>query len=330
MSSEKKIKLTIIIPTYNRKERLKRTLELLDRQTDSDFEVIISDNCSNYDISEIVDQLKKEFSSRIKLIKNKINLGMDLNFTLPFLQIEEGWIWQVADDDEPLIDAVYKIKRDILLYYDKAWITYPVFDCTKVDFSYHEFNSLTEYIDFYYRCSLKTTVWGDLAYIGNKIYNYRCIRELIPDYIQYSYTRLSNIVLFILSLDKGYSGAIINDKVIAYDNSAGIEWNTRNVCLGTRVFQDIELNIPTIAKKRFYSLISPNNWLIKYTIKSYMKQHKTLIFPGIGIDVVYQDLIKRYLPWNRRLKIKILVMISSNPFCYSIARKILLQIRNWP
>ena len=47
--------LTILIPTYNRKERLKQTLECLQNQTKQDYIIVIVDNCSSYCVKNLVD-----------------------------------------------------------------------------------------------------------------------------------------------------------------------------------------------------------------------------------------------------------------------------------
>ena len=43
------MKIKIVIPTYNRREKLKRILEVLCEQTDKNFIVTILDNNSEYD-----------------------------------------------------------------------------------------------------------------------------------------------------------------------------------------------------------------------------------------------------------------------------------------
>ena len=49
-------KITVLIPTYNRKESLSRTLRDLESQTRKDFYVVISDNASDYDVKELLNQ----------------------------------------------------------------------------------------------------------------------------------------------------------------------------------------------------------------------------------------------------------------------------------
>ena len=46
--------LTVLIPTYNRKYQLIRTLDALNKQSDQDFKIFISDNASNYSVLDEV------------------------------------------------------------------------------------------------------------------------------------------------------------------------------------------------------------------------------------------------------------------------------------
>ena len=65
-------KLTVAIPTYNRKEFLNETLESFDSQTFKDFQVIIFDNASDYNVDEFISLFPK---LNIKIDKNEKNIG---------------------------------------------------------------------------------------------------------------------------------------------------------------------------------------------------------------------------------------------------------------
>ena len=63
--------IDVIIPAYNCKSTLERTLGSLVAQTDPNFKVIIVDDCSTEDIKSIVD----DYSSKLKItyIRNEEN-----------------------------------------------------------------------------------------------------------------------------------------------------------------------------------------------------------------------------------------------------------------
>jgi glycosyltransferase involved in cell wall biosynthesis len=76
------ILLTIGIPTYNRKYELTRLLDNVSKELDvfllQKVEILISDNCSNYDVKEILNNIKYE-KLYISYYKNKKNLGYAKN-----------------------------------------------------------------------------------------------------------------------------------------------------------------------------------------------------------------------------------------------------------
>ena len=63
------ILLTIAIPTYNRKNLLKRALESIISQLNSRIEVLVSDNASD----DGTDEMMAEYFPMIRYIKNETN-----------------------------------------------------------------------------------------------------------------------------------------------------------------------------------------------------------------------------------------------------------------
>lgn len=70
-------KITVAIPTYNRKKYLHECLESLTSQTLKNFKVIIFDNGSDYDVSEFIISFPE---LEIVAEKNEENLGVAANF----------------------------------------------------------------------------------------------------------------------------------------------------------------------------------------------------------------------------------------------------------
>lgn len=69
--------IDVIIPAYNCKKTLARTLSSLVAQTDSDFHTIIVDDCSTQDIKSIVDDFSKRLN--ITYIRNEANMGCGMS-----------------------------------------------------------------------------------------------------------------------------------------------------------------------------------------------------------------------------------------------------------
>lgn len=91
-------KISIGLPVYNSEKFIRQRIENLLTQTFSDFELIISDNCSTDSTFEIC----KEYSlkdSRIRCIKQKQNMGPVWNFNFVLKEAKaEYFVWVAADD----------------------------------------------------------------------------------------------------------------------------------------------------------------------------------------------------------------------------------------
>ena len=90
-----KKKLTVLIPTYNRKEPLREQLRSLEVQGLWDeYEIIISDNHSNYDVKEMINEsFSADFVKIIRIERRSCNVGGDLNVSLSFQLPTTEWMW---------------------------------------------------------------------------------------------------------------------------------------------------------------------------------------------------------------------------------------------
>ena len=100
---------SVVIVTYNRCNFLKANLSILLQQTFKDYEVIISDNASTDETSNVVKSFKDK---RIKYIRNKKNIGFPQNIKQAMLKAAGKYIFTLGDDDFILYDdALSKIKK---------------------------------------------------------------------------------------------------------------------------------------------------------------------------------------------------------------------------
>jgi glycosyltransferase involved in cell wall biosynthesis len=88
-------RFTIGIPTYNRPKTLRRSIDCAVNQSHPDVEVIVSDDGSSDETSDVV----KSFGDRVRYHRNPKNIGMWQNFLkLPELASGEYFAW-LQDDD---------------------------------------------------------------------------------------------------------------------------------------------------------------------------------------------------------------------------------------
>ncbi|MFC1780893.1 glycosyltransferase family 2 protein [Planctomycetota bacterium] len=92
--------VSVGIPTYNRPEYLKRTLDRIVSQSYKNLEIIVSDNCST---DKQVQKVAREFASKDHRIKYHIqnkNMGASQNFKFVLQKATGKYFMWAADDDD--------------------------------------------------------------------------------------------------------------------------------------------------------------------------------------------------------------------------------------
>lgn len=107
------IKISICIPTYNRSQYLKKTLDsIVSQVVNFDIEIIISDNASIDDTKDLVAEYSKRYPF-INYFCNDYNLGLDANTLLVLKYAEGEYVWLCSDDDIIIDGSVNKILQTI-------------------------------------------------------------------------------------------------------------------------------------------------------------------------------------------------------------------------
>lgn len=96
-------KVTIAIPTYNRAELLGSSLRSALAQTYSNFDVLVVDNASTDDTETVV---KSFGDSRIKYVRNEINIGLFRNWNRAIELNNSPYLTIFQDDDELLPEFI--------------------------------------------------------------------------------------------------------------------------------------------------------------------------------------------------------------------------------
>ncbi|WP_251208683.1 glycosyltransferase family 2 protein [Acetatifactor aquisgranensis] len=252
-------KLTVIIPTYNRRLRLERTLSLLKLQTNPNFNVIILDDNSNYSVDEIVDKQGAEFAARIKVERNIGNLGLAGNTATAFAKVEEGWVWTLADDDVPSIYAVELIHQEIEESDEVGIILFSILGIGKYMTESHvEFKDLNEMLLFYQNImenEKSSLVGGDFIFFSNKIFNMKYVKKYLKEIFMYLYTTVPQNMPILFGLDnRDFKVRISNKKVVSYSPPDGDHWSWLDNGLGMTVLADLPLRITQNIKNILFRL----------------------------------------------------------------------------
>lgn len=109
------LKISICIPTYNRANLIGATLDSILTQITEECEVVISDNASSDSTAEVVSRYVSR-SSRIRYIRNEINIGADRNYDR-VVELSRGeYCWLMTDDDVMKPGAIEAVLNAISAY----------------------------------------------------------------------------------------------------------------------------------------------------------------------------------------------------------------------
>lgn len=112
-----KPKLSICIPTYNRAKFLGATLRSIVDQVGEDVEIVVSDNASNDETSDIVEFYRKLHPALV-YFRQPENVGADRNY-LKVVELASGeYCWLFGSDDILKKDAIQKVLQEIKLKFD--------------------------------------------------------------------------------------------------------------------------------------------------------------------------------------------------------------------
>lgn len=100
-----KYKISVIIPTFNRASLLDRALNSVFQQNSTEFEVVVSDNCSTDNTSEVVEKYRKY--KNFKYNKNKSNIGMVGNWQKAICDVATTDWFILLSDDDYIIDTYF-------------------------------------------------------------------------------------------------------------------------------------------------------------------------------------------------------------------------------
>lgn len=115
---------SVIIPQKDRAEYLRWTLRTCIIQDYPNLEIIVSDDCSEDNSVEVVEELARQ-DSRIKLFAHKQHLGMRENFEFALRQVKPGYVIALGGDDGLVPGSITKM-YNILKKTGAKLLTWPL------------------------------------------------------------------------------------------------------------------------------------------------------------------------------------------------------------
>lgn len=122
-------KFSILLPTRNRLELAKSAIETVRRQTYSNWEIIISDNCSQEDVAEFVSSLNEP---RIIYSRSNEFIPVTANWNRAINAASGDYVLMLGDDEgltpnyfEKILSAIGELDHPEFIYHGAYQFTYP-------------------------------------------------------------------------------------------------------------------------------------------------------------------------------------------------------------
>jgi len=122
--------LTVGIPTFNRCERLRRTLERLRPLLGPEVECIVVDNGSTDGTARMITDLVSK-AYPLRAFRNEHNIGYDRNYLRLIEQARGTWLWPLGDDESVDFAKVQIVLEHLrassegALFLPPAYLTWP-------------------------------------------------------------------------------------------------------------------------------------------------------------------------------------------------------------
>ncbi|MBI2061485.1 MAG: glycosyltransferase family 2 protein [Nitrospirae bacterium] len=101
-------RISIVIPTYRRAANLRECLQSVLKESDSDLEIVVSDNASPDDTPQVVSSFR---DPRLRYVRNESNLGLSMNVHNVWKFARGSHAFFLTDDDLLLPGALREVRR---------------------------------------------------------------------------------------------------------------------------------------------------------------------------------------------------------------------------
>lgn len=250
-------RLTILIPTYNRKERLLGTLHSIASQGHwGEYDVVIVDNCSNYSVEEAIkEEFADGFSNSVTVHRWFFNTGMSTNISIAFEYVKTKWCWFISDDDKITEGALEIILADCKKYPDYSAIKYSIESICKYDDT--TIRSVEEWANYYNKYNT-----GDKCYLA-MLYNINVLYPYMSELTIHSYCYLSFWLPVIRAINEANKPLFMSSSVL-YNYQPNVDgWSSTperflNTLVGIRTMFDTDYGLSNNSYKALKSMISSN------------------------------------------------------------------------
>ena len=181
--------LTIVIPTFDRPQRLANLLKTLLPQKDDRWKLLIVDNCSPRPVRDFV-------PVEAEVVRNSVNIGAAGSFPRCFELMDTNWVWMIGDDDLVDSNGLEVVLNAIAQYPEAAILNFGSHGQRTVRSDARVFHGFDEFITK--SDSLIETVW-----MSGNVYSRRHYWPYISLAYRFANTQSAHYVLLMMVLIGG-------------------------------------------------------------------------------------------------------------------------------
>ena len=210
MTMNKEHLLTIAIPTYNRPEQLRSTLEIVLPQIEKENRVrlLILDNHSAISAIQVLTDMGVSESEQVRVIRHPYNLGGLANSMRCFELCETEWLWVLADDDKVSVDAVETIMADFPGPHVWAFYNFPSRGISKpIPYGRLEGKTIKGLFDASGHCACP------FAFLSANVYRMSVIRKCISKGYSCMSSHIPHVAMALAAIEDG-GGWLLSEKTI--------------------------------------------------------------------------------------------------------------------
>ena len=313
------LKLSIVIPTYNRNKTLHDNIDRLLFQLREDVELKILDNASPTPVSEtLADKLAVYPNSNIEIIRNKTNIGAYANILRSYEIANSKWLWILGDDDIVSHTAINDILRCISERKDATFINFTT-DVMRlqgmrpVSFDTHGQNDFVAGLDHA----------GSVNFMSIGIWHVDSVLPVLGVAYHYAYSMSPTFVLLLSALGANKTCHFSNITLIEQTSIVEYEsrWRFSNFILGWNTILELPMSRicrATLAKK-MKSWHSPENVCVYLLAEAAVQNGNDRLF------LIVARRLSIYLSTNERIRFLIYrVFFIHPPLGWSIVRALVV------
>jgi glycosyltransferase involved in cell wall biosynthesis len=234
--------LSIVIPTYNRNEKVLRLLKKIESiNTEYKLSVVVIDNNSEVSTEDFLLSENYHYGKEVKIIRNNGNVGLGGNLINSFMHCQTEWMWLLGDDDLPLDDSIEIILKEIKNTNDKDFLI--KFNSSAGQFPTQNtvINNIDSLIDF----NSDFGYYSNMMFISNAVFRTSVILKETFYMSGSIKTMAPHLVGVYRCVEKGFSIKIVNNFIIEHGipESEQDKWDYERLIIGLLCFIDADINL---------------------------------------------------------------------------------------